>query len=87
MKVFQNVLVKFGATWCNPCNQAEKLLATKFQPTQYESIDVTENEDVAKDYGIKNVPTFILFDETGDIVERYSGFNPKQITDSIAKLT
>ncbi|AHY26731.1 putative thioredoxin o [Acinetobacter phage vB_AbaM_Acibel004] len=86
MKVFQNVLVKFGATWCNPCNQAEKFLSSKFQPTQYESIDVTENEDVAKQYGIKNVPTFILFDETGDIVERFTGFNPKQITDSIAKL-
>lgn len=41
MKVFQNVLVKFGATWCNPCNQAEKFLSSKFQPTQYESIDVT----------------------------------------------
>lgn len=86
MKIYQSTLVKFGATWCNPCNQAEKFLAQNHQG-QYESIDITENEDIARQYGIKSVPTFITFDSTGDIVDRFVGFNPKQITEAIAKIT
>lgn len=86
-KVFQNTLVKFGASWCNPCNEAEKFLSKNFQPTQYTSIDVAENEDTAKQYGVRNVPTFILFDESGDVVERFTGFNRSQITQAISKLS
>lgn len=85
--IYQNTLVKFGASWCNPCNQAEKFLSTKFKPHQYTSVDVTESEDIAKKYGIKNVPTFILFDPQGDIIDRFTGYNPKQIQEAISKIT
>lgn len=85
MKVFSGVLVKFGASWCNPCNQAEKYLEQNFKG-QYESVDVMTSEDVAQAYNVKNVPTFIAFNKQGDIVDRFTGFNPKAIKEAIAKI-
>lgn len=85
MRVFQGTLVKFGATWCNPCNQAEKFLSQHFNG-QYESIDITQNEEVAQAYGVKNIPTFIAFGKDGDIVDRFTGFDPSKIRQAISKI-
>ena len=48
-------------------------------------VDIEKNKDAAVQYGIRSVPTLILFKE-GEIVWRQSGLPPKNlITESIKK--
>lgn len=84
--MIKNKLIKFGATWCSPCNQASKHLSENFQPEQYAEVDVTENEKLAQHFGIRTVPTFVLVNCNGDEIERFVGFKPDLIKQAIDKL-
>ena len=82
-------LVDFYATWCGPCKMMSPLLeqvATEMgDETKIIKIDIDKNRDTAAQYGIRSVPTLLLFKE-GDIVWRQSGLPPKSmITESIKK--
>ena len=82
-------LVDFYATWCGPCKMMSPLLeqvATEMgDETKIIKVDIDKNRDAAVQYGIRSVPTLILFKE-GEIVWRQSGLPPKNlITESIKK--
>lgn len=85
--MFKSKLIKFGAIWCNPCNQASKYLKQNFDENLFDEVDVTKNEELAQQYGVKNIPTFILFDEQGLEVERFVSFDPARIKSSIQKIS
>ncbi|MCX6237472.1 MAG: thioredoxin [Bacteroidia bacterium] len=59
------VLVDFYADWCAPC----KMMAPIMQQVSREmegkvkviKVDVDKNEDVARKYQIRSIPTMILF--------------------------
>lgn len=58
------VLVDFFATWCGPC----KMFAPTFDEYAEDhgdvtcvKVDVDQNGDVARRYGIMSIPTIILF--------------------------
>ncbi len=66
-------LIKFSASWCQPC----KSLAANFKHVDMgdvalKEIDIDENLDMAKQYGIRGVPTMVLL-EDGKEVKRTSG--------------
>jgi thioredoxin 1 len=82
-------LVDFYATWCGPC----KILAPMLEEIAGEigdiakiiKVDVDTNTDATKKYGIRNVPTLLLFKE-GEIVWRQSGVSDKKtIIENIKK--
>ncbi len=52
---------KFGATWCGPCKALDRTLQ---QLTMVDVIkyDVDENEDLAMEKNIRNVPVLIFYD-------------------------
>ena len=82
-------LVDFYATWCGPCKMMSPLLeqvATEMgDETKIIKIDIDKNRDAAAEYGIRSVPTLLLFKE-GEVVWRQSGLPPKNlITESIKK--
>lgn len=82
-------LVDFYATWCGPCKMMSPLLeqvATELgSKTKIIKVDIDKNRDTATQYGIRSVPTLLLFKE-GKIVWRQSGLPPKtMITESIKK--
>jgi len=82
-------LVDFYATWCGPCKMMSPLLeqvATEMgDETKIIKVDIDKNRDAAAEYGIRSVPTLLLFKE-GEIVWRQSGLPPKSmITESIKK--
>jgi len=82
-------LVDFYATWCGPCKMMSPLLeqvASEIgDETKIIKVDIDKNRDAAAQYGIRSVPTLILFKE-GEIVWRQSGLPPKNlITESIKK--
>jgi len=82
-------LVDFYATWCGPCKMMSPLLeqvATEMgDETKIIKVDIDKNRDAATEYGIRSVPTLLLFKE-GEVVWRQSGLPPKSmITESIKK--
>jgi len=72
-------LLKFHATWCNPCKQlapvVEQVKAETGVPVQ--DIDVDKEPDMADKYGVRGVPTLILLKD-GEPVQRMTGYQTKE---------
>lgn len=74
------VLVDFWADWCMPCKMMAPILndvaaATEDKAAVYK-LNVDEQRQVAAKYGIRNIPTMILFRD-GKEVERIIGVKQK----------
>ena len=60
------VVVDFGAPWCPPCRAMEPVfeeLAARFEGgARFLKVNIDDNPGVAQRYGVKGIPTFIVFD-------------------------
>lgn len=72
----QLVLVDFYATWCQPCQmmhpillEVKKILGDRIRIVK---IDIDRQQDTANAYGIRSVPTLMLF-RNGEMLYRESG--------------
>ncbi len=70
------VLVDFWAAWCGPCRMLAptvESIAEKFQgQAKVVKINVDENIESPAKYGIRGIPTLILFNR-GQEVDRHVG--------------
>jgi thioredoxin-like negative regulator of GroEL len=58
----------FTADWCQPCKKVKPIVESmKKEGFQFQIIDVDSEESLVKQFNIKSVPTFILFDENKEI--------------------
>ncbi|MDH7602920.1 MAG: thioredoxin family protein [Armatimonadota bacterium] len=75
-------LLDLGATKCVPCKMMAPILeelAREYKgKLKVEFIDVWENPDAARKYGIRVIPTQIFFDEKGEEFFRHEGFYSKE---------
>uniref|UniRef100_G3MN23 Thioredoxin domain-containing protein n=1 Tax=Amblyomma maculatum TaxID=34609 RepID=G3MN23_AMBMU len=69
------VVVDFTATWCGPCRIMAPVfaeLAKKFTDVLFLKVDVDELKDVASEWAIEAMPTFVFVKE-GTIVDKVVG--------------
>ena len=70
------LVVDFWATWCGPCRMVGPVISKLAEKYDGKIVvgkcDVEDNEDLASEFGIRNIPT-ILFFKGGDVVDKVVG--------------
>jgi thioredoxin 1 len=75
-------VVMFSASWCNPCKQAKPVfqqLKESRSDVQFEIVDIDENRDMANDYNITGVPTFLLIEDNEEVKRLVGAANVTKI--------
>ena len=70
------LVVDFWATWCGPCRMVAPIISKLAEKYDGKIVvgkcDVEENDDLAEEFGIRNIPT-ILFFKNGEVVDKLVG--------------
>jgi thioredoxin 1 len=80
LKSDKPVLVDYWAEWCGPCKMIAPILddlsQTYGERLQIAKMNVDENQEVPAKYGIRGIPTLMIF-KGGQLLETKVGALPK----------
>uniref|UniRef100_A0A915MGQ1 Glutaredoxin n=1 Tax=Meloidogyne javanica TaxID=6303 RepID=A0A915MGQ1_MELJA len=85
-------IVLFSASWSEACIDYDKLILElkneKEYGTDYEigKLVAEENEQIAKEYQVKSIPTILAF-QKGKLIDRIEGFIPIKLKELLIKST
>ncbi|SAI57512.1 thioredoxin 1 [Bordetella ansorpii] len=80
----QPVLVDYWAAWCGPCKMIAPMLeevATEYAGRlTVAKLNVDENQDTAAKYGIRGIPTLMLFKDGKAAATKVGALSKSQLT-------
>ena len=81
------VLVDFWATWCGPCRTIGPIVDELHDELKDQAVigklDVDSNSDTSVKFGVRNIPTLLVF-KNGEVVDKMVGVVPKsQLLDKL----
>ena len=90
LKSDKPVMVDFWAAWCGPCRMVGPIIDQIGEDYGDKAVvgkvDVDANQEFAAKYGVRNIPTVLIF-QNGEVVGRQVGVAPKNAyTDAIDAL-
>jgi thioredoxin 1 len=76
----EKILLVFSATWCKYCKNAQndmnfndKTLSDLVKNYKIIDINIDHDKEITKGYGIKTIPTFVIY-ENGKEIKRQIGY-------------
>ena len=80
LKSDKPVMVDFWAAWCGPCRMVGPIIDQISEEYAEKAVvgkmDVDANQEFAAKYGVRNIPTVLIF-KNGEVVGRQVGVAPK----------
>ena len=81
LKTDKPVMVDFWAAWCGPCRMVGPIIDEISKEYDGKAVvgkvDVDANQEFAAKYGVRNIPTVLVF-QNGEVVGRQVGVAPKK---------
>ena len=80
-------VVDFYADWCGPCKMLAPVmeeLSEEMKEAAFVKVNVDDNQRLAQEYGITNIPSVIFFKD-GEKKEMQVGFIPKNVLEQKVK--
>ncbi len=75
------LVIDFWATWCGPCRMVAPIISEMAEKYDGKIVvgkcDVEESEELAAEFGIRNIPT-VIFIKDGEVVDKLVGAAAKQ---------
>lgn len=73
--------VDFYADWCGPCKMTSPIIDElaedpTFKDVKFLKVDVDANQELASQYSIFSIPTFIVY-KNGEVINQFSGARDK----------
>lgn len=82
------VVVDFYASWCGPCKRLSPILESSASSlsgrVKFLKVNVDKFNDLSKTYNVRAMPTVLMFDSSGKVLERKVG--TEQISDLLKRL-
>jgi len=89
VKDHEKVIVKFYGDWCGFCKlitpDYKKLSEEYGDKVKFLEVELTKNQDLAKEHDIRGVPAFVSF-EKGSKTNSFSGANKQKLEETVKKL-